>query len=223
MINYQPDRSNDDAKCPLCGSGMRSPRTYAKRTFQHCSSCDLISVPSRNHLDEAAERDRYLLHQNSSADAGYIATFDGPIRCLSTYAPDARRVLDYGCGQTPVLVELLRERGYDAVGYDPLFSPNLENNTRFDAIVCVETAEHFRAPRADLEKMHGLLSARGCLIVKTHLHGGPESIDGWWYARDMTHVAFYSRATFEWIAQRFGLDIVECDSLSLVCFRKRSS
>jgi SAM-dependent methyltransferase len=168
------------------------------------------------------ERHRYLQHENARDDSGYVATFDEPIRCLSQYAPGARRVLDYGCGPTPVLIDLLRERGYDALGYDPCFSPVLNDAKRFDAILCVETSEHFRSPRDEFERMCRLLTTSGCIVVKTMMHRGPDSIEGWWYARDATHVAFYSRATFDWIERRFGMTLVECDSSSLACFVKPS-
>jgi len=212
----------NDATCPLCSASTTQAARFAGRIFRICGRCDLVSVTPSCHLDPARERARYLKHVNTRDNAGYVATFEQSIRCLSQYAPRAHRVLDYGCGPAPVLVELLRERGYAAAGYDPHFFPEPPAPAPFDAIICVETAEHFKTPRADFEHLARLLAPGGCLIVKTSMHRGPASIDGWWYARDPTHVAFYSGATFEWIARHLGYDLVECDEDSLACLRKPS-
>lgn len=203
--------------CPLClASSSRTPPAHG-RTLAHCQQCDLIFVPSTGHLNEAAERTRYLHHENSIDAPSYVATFDAPLAMLAAHAPTACRVLDYGSGPTPVLVELLRQRGYDAVGYDPYFACDTDITGPFDAIVSVETFEHFRDPRRDLELLRSRLAPGAPLIVKTRFHPGPDALEDWYYVRDKTHVAFYSPATFEWIAETFDLQLIQHDGHSLAC------
>lgn len=70
----------DDAlpACPLClGVRVRflhrSDDRNGPREFYECADCGLAFVPPRFHLPPDAERERYLLHDNDVADAGYRA------------------------------------------------------------------------------------------------------------------------------------------------------
>ncbi len=204
--------------CPLCQSPRPQPIPARQRRYFHCTRCDLIAVPPNDHLDDHTEKARYRLHRNTADDPGYRAIFDGPLACLARHAPRAGRVLDYGCGWAPIFVERLRACGYDATGYDRFFAPTLPATPPFDAVTCIETAEHFRSPRNAFDHIASLRAPRGCIVVRTQLHRGAASIDDWWYARDPTHVAFYSRAVFEWIAGRLSLRLVECSDDGVVCF-----
>ncbi|MCB9856061.1 MAG: class I SAM-dependent methyltransferase [Phycisphaerales bacterium] len=203
--------------CPLCRGPLDRVHRHAGRSLHHCNDCDLICVPPTEHLDRQAEKSRYLFHENSIENAAYVATFDGPLAMLAAHAPTARRVLDYGSGPTPVLVELLRRRGHDAVGFDPYFASDTDIAGPFDAVISVETFEHFRDPRAELERLRTRLAPGAPLIVKTLFHPGPDALEDWYYLRDKTHVAFYSPATFEWIAEAFDLRLIHHDGHSLAC------
>ena len=205
--------------CPLCGAGAAIIGENRARHFLHCRTCDLISVPHRWHLSSEDQRARYVKHHNSLQDVGYVRMLNRPIALLQQYDPDARRVLDYGSGPTPVLVELLRQAGYDAAGYDPFFTRDTPLSPPFDAVVSVETFEHFAEPRREMETIANLLRLGGCLILMTLFHRGPGSISDWWYARDETHVAFYSPATLNWIAGSFGFDLLYCDNEQLAALR----
>lgn len=133
------------------------------------------------------------------------------------HAPRAKRILDYGSGPSPVLVELLRSRSHDVVGYDPYFNPDADLGCTYDAIVSVETFEHFRNPRSELTTIRRLLAPGAPLIVKTLFHQGIDSLDNWHYVRDRTHVAYYSAATFAWIADAFNLQLKQHDDRTLAC------
>lgn len=204
--------------CPLCDApASAASRRLAERTFVHCAQCDLIHVPAAEHLPPLAERDRYLKHQNSITDTGYVATFDPVLRVLERHAADAERVLDFGAGPSPVLVNLLQQRGYDAVGYDPWFAADTDVTGPFDAILSVETFEHLRDPATEIRMLRRALATGATLIVKTLFHKGLASLEGWHYIRDRTHIVFYSSKTFEWIAAAFDLRLVECDDEALAC------
>ncbi|HPF39028.1 MAG TPA: class I SAM-dependent methyltransferase [Phycisphaerae bacterium] len=205
------------SQCPLCNGPADCRPLNPARPLRHCRQCDLIFASPETHPDPDAERERYLRHENSLDDPGYVATFDAVLELMGRRATAAGHTLDFGSGPTPVLVELLRRQGFDAVGYDPYFAPDTDLSGPFDAIVSVETFEHFARPRRELETLRARLAPGAPLIVKTLFHPGPDALDGWHYLRDHTHVSFYSAATFEWIASGFDFRLVEHDSVSIAC------
>ena len=208
--------------CRFCTGTKTAPvEPPPPRAMWCCEDCQLIFVDESHISDPQAERARYLTHNNRIDDERYVATFAGVRAAIANYAPTAATVLDYGSGPAPVLVELLRRDGYDAVGYDPFFAPALDTARRFDVIACVETAEHFCKPRQEFQQMAGLLRPGGILIVKTQLHGGPQTIKDWWYARDFTHVAFFNKATFAQVATFVGAATHEMFTKDLFLIRMR--
>lgn len=144
-----------------------------------------------------------------------------PLHLLREHGDDVHRVLDYGCGPGPVLVKLLRRAGYESVGYDPNFAPDADLMTgSFDAVISTETFEHFAEPAKDVARIIDLLRPGGYLCVMTLFHPGAEKVKDWWYARDPTHVSFYTRKTMEWICSAFGLSLLSCDEKNLTLMRR---
>lgn len=220
-MNQQPTHMHP-ATCPLCNAEAAWTALHQTRDFYHCRFCDLIFVPPNQHPDLKSERARYASHNNTMDNAGYVTMFEGPIALLGEHCEDGNRILDYGCGPGPVLVELLRRAGYDAVGYDPFFAPNVDLSCSFDAIISTETFEHFACPRAEINRILRLLRHGGILAVMTLFHPGPAAVADWWYARDPTHVAFYSHATLDWICGEFHLTTLHRDDKNFTILRCRS-
>lgn len=81
----------------------------------------------------------------------------------------ADRLLDFGCG-SGLLVRYLRERGYDAVGYDP-YSPEHGDPQRlretYDAVVAQDVLEHDEDPVALLGRLDGLVRTGGLIAIGT--------------------------------------------------------
>jgi len=192
------------------------------RQMWHCRNCDLILVDESALPTPDREKARYLQHHNSIDNAGYVATFDGIRAAVRQHAADftAPRILDFGCGPAPVLVELLQRDGFDATGYDPFFAPSLDDPARFDIITCVETVEHFAHPRATFEQIATLLQTNGTFIMQTQWHRGAAAMRDWWYARDETHVAFYCAATMSVVADILTAGEFEVLKEGLCCFRR---
>jgi len=207
------------AACPLCGSSTEECPPN-RRPFRHCPACDLIHVAKEAQPTPEQSAERYRHHRNSRTDAGYVAMLNETIAFLEDGAANLRRILDYGCGSNPVLAELLRDRGYRVTAYDPLFAPAADLSAPFDAVVAVEVFEHFTDPALDLRRISSLLSAGGRLVARTLLHHGPNTLTDWWYARDLTHVVFYSARTFDWIAGAFGLQLIRCSEDRLVLLKR---
>lgn len=107
--------------CRLGGAWAEDGGRFQKRNLLHCSACDLGFVPAAEQVSADQARARYWRHRNTPEDAGYVAMLSGIIELLHVQSPTARRVLDYGSGPTPVLVELLREAGHEAAGYESAY------------------------------------------------------------------------------------------------------
>lgn len=204
--------------CPLCGAEARALSRAAGRPILACAVCDLRFVPAAHHVSADQERARYRLHRNTREDAGYVRMLMPAVAAVQRYAAagPAVRVLDYGCGPGGVLVSLLREAGYDATGYDPFFAADADLSRQFDVVVSTETFEHFRRPGEDIARLVALVKPGGWLVFMTALCDAVADWGQWHYARDSTHVAFYSLRTFAWLARRWGLRLLEHNGRNLV-------
>lgn len=205
----------------MCQTGTDTPEIIAYgRTLRHCEMCDLIFVIAAEHILAEREHARYALHKNTIDNTGYVARFERLMAHVADLAHGPKRILDFGCGPGPVLVELLRRRGHDAVGYDPFFASDTDLSRPFDIVFCTETAEHFRKPGESFGRLASLVTPAGTLAIMTSLHPGAAGVGSWWYVRDETHVSFYSLRTFEWIGRHLGLDLESTDQREIVVLRR---
>lgn len=224
----------DSRPCPLCGAPAFPAGKLPDRSFFACGTCALCFVPPECHLVATQEYQRYLLHQNSLADVGYVKFLMLAVRALKTHVKSGEggpaRILDYGSGPTPVLVQLLNQNGYAALGYDPYFGdrsvPGCEvtsvvpRQSLFDAVVSNETVEHFRNPGKEWPVMISCLRPGGILVVVTSFVLSGLDFATWHYAGDPTHIAFYAPATFHHIGAQWGLSIVETNGCNCVVMQK---
>ncbi len=215
--------------CPLCHSTAPHFVTAQQREYHHCPSCELISVPSLFHVSRDEETERYREHENSLDNPGYVEMFMEKIRWVQDHSTDIRTVLDYGCGYEPVLTTLLQREGYEAEGYDPLFFPDPPRRSRYDLVISTETFEHFRNPKAELERITQFLAPGGLLGVMTRLYPRTENqpdkdaFADWYYQRDPTHICFYCTETFEWIARKFNFDMIFSNRKDFILLKRNTS
>ena len=209
-------------RCILCGSEAVFPLEFSKpgrmqgnRRFVRCPDCDLIFVPGSYHLSPKDERARYMHHNNTLSNEGYVSKFLEKIALMRKHCPGIRSVLDYGCGPEPVLAQLLRREGLECDVYDPYFFPALPEGS-YDLVISTEVFEHLRDLRAELCRIRSLLNPGGFLAVMTSLHDMIPDFGNWWYVSDPTHICFFGRRTFGWIAGEFGLRIVYADRKNFV-------
>ena len=64
-----------------------------------------------------------------------------------------------------------------------------------------------------------MLNSKGVLGVMTGMLDNWKNFPDWYYHRDPTHIAFYSKNTMQWIAKYFSLKI-EFPRENVVFFRK---
>ena len=211
--------------CPLClseGASLffTSHQKNLERDYFHCPTCDLVFVPAEFHIDADAARDRYLTHDNDPDNADYRRFLSRLWDELRPRLTVGARGLDYGAGPGPALAAMIEEDGYSAELYDPLFHPDETVLAgTYDFITCTETVEHLATPRADFLRLHQLLAHGAYLGIMTDILEDIRKFPDWYYHRDPTHVAFYTRRTFRWIAEWLDLE-VEFPQARVVLIRK---
>jgi SAM-dependent methyltransferase len=196
--------------CKLCLIDGCAPVPAPKgRTFLHCSSCGLVFVPESEWLSPAAERARYDKHDNTPGNLGYVDFLSEVVTAMRGLRQPPARVLDFGCGERAVLCTLLADGGYTATGYDPAYADRGALDGTFDLVVMCEVIEHLRDLRAELARIARHLAPGGQVLVRTRLYPAPGCMADWWYARDVTHINFFSEPTFTVVAKLLGKERVE--------------
>lgn len=206
-----------EIKCPLCGSPGQPFFSNQKHHFFSCDSCLGVFRAAEEILDLEQERKRYLLHQNHLEDQGYL-TFVSPILQVVRSQYDSGAVgLDFGCGHTPVISEVLKNENYLVDLYDPVFYPKrVFEGKAYDFIVCCEVMEHFQNPKMEFDLLAGLLKPGGKLICMTSVFTEGIDFDSWYYKNDPTHVFLYRKETLTHIADNWDFSHVKIETPLLV-------
>jgi hypothetical protein len=197
------------ALCPLCGSteGTFFHRDK-RREYQRCGLCQLVYVPSQYFPDPAREKAEYDLHTNSPEDAAYRKFLSRLGDPLCERLPAASRGLDFGCGPGPTLSVMLAEAGHDISLYDPFYAPDTATlRGQYDFITASEVVEHLQRPGQELALLWGLLRPGGYLGLMTKLVRDAQAFATWHYKNDVTHVCFFSVASWQWWRASVGASL----------------
>lgn len=199
--------------CPLCGHAESSAYLRdRRRSYLHCARCKLVFVPPAEFVSEEAEKAEYELHRNSPDDPGYrrfLSRLADPL--LARLAPGSAG-LDFGSGPGPTLSVMLEEAGHCVALYDPFYAPGTPVfDRRYDFITATEVVEHLHRPGYELARLWGCLKPGGWLGVMTQLVIDREAFARWRYKEDATHVVFFSKATFRWLAADWGAELTFAD------------
>jgi len=216
-------------QCLLCHSDSEPFTESQGRSFHLCQVCQLIFVEPDCHLAEAEEKERYLEHENSIENQGYVKMFRDKIEIIQQHCFGIKSVLDYGCGYAPVLCTLLERDGFSARGYDSYFFPEWDDAAGYDLIVSTEAFEHFRNPLKELQRIKAALNSAGYLAVMTKWYPVKDNLPdakafrAWYYQRDPTHIVFYGPATFAWIADHLAMKRIYDNAFDFVIMRKTNT
>ncbi len=205
--------------CRICKERRASELAVVRpplRPYLRCASCESIFVKVEDHVSPKQELSVYRLHENSAHDERYRSYLSPVIEMAwkeIQQKAESRTLsmLDFGSGPIPineesVICRFFREKGMLADAYDPYFRPKVLGVRSYDLIIACEVVEHFRNPYQDFKRLTGLLKKEGVLVIQTEMLSSPELFDNWYYRRDPTHVAFYSRKSFSVLAKNFDLD-----------------
>lgn len=207
--------------CPLCRE--EDARAYHQdrfREYYRCPACCLVFVPHWQFLPAEEEKKRYDQHRNSPDDPdyrGFLGRLFLPLR--QRLAPGSEG-LDFGSGPGPTLSLMFEEAGHSMTIFDPFYADHpaaLER--RYDFITTTEVVEHLHDPGRELDRLWACLKEGGWLGIMTGHAGDEEAFSQWYYKKDPTHVCFFSRRTFAWLARRWETEAVFLEN-DVVLLRK---
>ncbi len=209
--------------CPICHARFLPLNPPAdERAYRSCPNCQWIVLDKAWVPSLEKQKERYLQHENSPENPGYIEMFEEFIRvCVDPFVAGGKRILDYGCGPEPVLADLLTKRGYAVDTYDLFFKPDENYKTqKYNLIILTEVLEHLENPITVLRVLSERLEPQGVISIMTLFHpNDSEKFSKWWYRRDITHISFYTLMTLREIAQVLGMDLIFSGSERMAVMR----
>lgn len=199
--------------CPLCSSDKMICFAHDKlRNYIRCETCHLVFVPPSQFIPEADEKRRYDLHTNSPDDLKYRNFLSRLFIPMQKLLKPGDSGLDFGSGPQPTLSVMFEEAGHDMAIFDQFYA-NIPSamEKQYDFITATEVLEHLREPIKELERMWGCLKDGGFLGIMTNLEIDKERFYSWYYKNDLTHICFFSKSTFTWLAERWKADLTFID------------
>ncbi len=169
-------------RCSICGEEMDSPLPSWFPEFAQCPLCTghfaigpAVAAYGGEYFRESAVPS-FLARIFQLVLNVFLALRVRQIRKTLTPGQHAQRILDYGAG-SGALVRALRERGYNAVGYEPSAAAvaiargaGLPISAEvpagpFDIIMFWQSLEHVDDPLAVIQKAASMLKPTGRFIV----------------------------------------------------------
>lgn len=209
MKNKTASSTTAKLPCPLCQVEDSYPFHKDKRRhYWRCRHCALVFVSAGQRLDRDAEKAIYDLHENDPSDTGYRRFLSRISEPLGQWLDGNRKGLDFGCGPGPLLAAMMEEQGHRMSVYDHFYAADLSVfDVAYDFITATEVVEHLFDPAAELHRLWCCLKPGGVLAVMTKLVIDRQAFANWHYKNDPTHVCFFSRETFEWLAEELGGEV----------------
>lgn len=216
--------------CRLCG-GPAVPRFEAPLAhglvgrYVECERCGFLRS---DHLDDDAALQAVYRAAAADDDEGAawrqycVATRLTELRIEGVFHDRGFRALDFGSATGFVPAYLSVRHGWDAWGFDaystPVYRPSrhlrrweeVVRHGPFDLVVATEVLEHFRDPRAELERISGVLAPGGCLYATTEPYRPGVHDASWSYLAPATaqHCAFYSATAMRRVAELLGAEVL---------------
>ena len=205
--------------CPLClNTNIKHYHHDKWRDYWQCLHCLLVFVQAQDQLNSQDEKSIYDLHENSADDLGYQKFLNKLLVPLIKKLQVNATGLDFGSGPGPTISVMMQKQGFTVNNYD-IFYANKPSvlNQKYDFVTCTEVIEHLYNPNQEIKLLYKILNTHGLLGIMTKRVLNQEKFKTWHYKNDLTHVCFYSDATFEFIAQNWGfeLEIINSDSVIL--------
>tara|TARA_B100000315_G_scaffold249651_1_gene281212 strand:- start:11387 stop:11896 length:510 start_codon:yes stop_codon:yes gene_type:complete len=154
------------------------------------------------------EKRRYDTHTNHPDDPEYRDFLKRLLNQLLPYLPKGGKGIDYGSGPGPTLSLMFSELGFHMTDYDPFYANHYKVlEEEYDFLSCSETMEHFGNPKEEWELFLKLVKRGGWIGIMTQLYDREIDFSQWYYKNDPTHVSFYSKETFKWLAKEYNLKL----------------
>ncbi|WP_076413141.1 methyltransferase domain-containing protein [Shewanella sp. UCD-KL12] len=196
-------------RCPLCHNEHTSLFYQdKKRSLFTCPQCQLIFSDAHSHLLPHVEKRRY--QQNSEKYQKPLAQFlQSLIQECAQQNAQPLTGLNFGRIAKPDTLEAISIYGHKLSQYDPFFAPDHSLlKQEYDFISCYRVFEHFRFPSREWSLLCKLLKPGAWLAINTKILTEPENFTKWHHKNNPTHVSFYQRPTFEFLAQQAGFKLL---------------
>jgi len=209
--------------CHICNRLTKSFKH--KKTdiiYYHCTSCEYIFKSPTYYQDLETQKERYNLHENNEEDEGYRAYFQRFLDFVLPHVENVETALDFGCGRTSLLAQLLGDEGIACDYYDPIYHPDTFNeDKKYDLIVSTEVFEHLHQPKEVFERLLEKLNSGGYLAIQTEFHSNIQiSFEKWWYPQDPTHIVFFRVKTFSVLCAMHECQYVTDNAKNMVLIKK---
>lgn len=195
--------------CPLCNHpASKEPLLVHRRDYYQCEVCQLIYVPPWQHISPEEEKECYDYHENDSGDPHYRKFLSRLFQPMRSNLEPGMCGLDFGSGPGPTLSVMFEEVGFEMDIYDPFYAPDKSYRERqYDFISSSEVFEHLHSPGSVITELWNCLKPSGLLGVMTTFVTPEIQLKSWHYMTDPTHVCFYSKETFCWIADKLQAQV----------------
>lgn len=190
--------------------------------YFHCPHCECISKSPENFTQIFEQKERYDLHDNDPEHEGYRAYFGRFLDFVLPLVEDPKTALDFGCGRSTLLADLMRERGIVCDYYDPIYYPVKPNHSKkYGLIVSTEVFEHLHDPKTVFSGLYSMLEKGGYLAIQTQFHpNNTEAFKKWYYHQDPTHIVFFTSKTFQVLCDLYGFGHIKDNEKNMVVIRK---
>jgi SAM-dependent methyltransferase len=170
--------------------------------------CELVFVQPSDRLDAESEKAFYDLHENDPNDERYRGFLSRVCDPMLAKLPVNSAGLDFGCGPGPTLSLMLEEAGHNVALYDVFYHPDtVVLQTNYDFLTATEVIEHLHNPSQVWQQWLNLIKPGGWIGLMTKMVKSREAFVSWHYKNDLTHVIFFSRRTFQFLAEQDKLEI----------------
>jgi len=192
-------------------------------TYYHCKACEYIFKSPESYQDFNAQKVRYDLHTNDENDEGYKAYFQRFLDFTLPLVGRPQTALDFGCGKSTILSDMLSKKGIDCDYYDPIYYPNtLNDSKKYELIVSTEVFEHIQQPAIVFKNLLELLEEGGYLALQTQFHSNnSEAFKEWYYHQDPTHIVFFTAHTFKVLCEKYTCKFVDDNGKNMVLVKKK--
>jgi len=192
-------------------------------TYHWCKGCEYIFKDPSCYQSIEAQKNRYDLHENDPEDEGYRAYFQRFLDFVLPLAGKPETALDFGCGRSTLLADILNNIGIECDFYDPIYHPkNTYDSKKYDLIVSTEVFEHLHDPKSTFEHLVAHLKPGGYVALQTQFHPNEElTFKQWYYHKDPTHIVFFRPQTFSILGNMFDCNVVADNGKNMIILKKR--
>ncbi|MGC9350369.1 MAG: class I SAM-dependent methyltransferase [Sulfurovum sp.] len=210
--------------CIICGyDTKRFVDEKSAIAYYYCPHCQCISKSQEHFKPISEQKARYDLHENDPEDEGYQAYFRRFLDFVLPLVGSPETALDFGCGRSSLLADMLAKEGIETDYYDPVYHPKkLSDSKKYQMIVSTEVFEHLHDPKGIFFQLLEMLEEGGYLALQTQFHpNDSEAFKKWYYHLDPTHIVFFTPQTFSVLCEIYGCEFIGDNGKNMVVIRKQ--